>query len=506
MSSSSDSILGPRPGQRGDCLRHAYRPRDHDQLAQVLARHPCSGCGGGGGRAGNRWTGEPESHHLGPLVYCTLQQTCDCGLSTTVFVVLNDVLRDADQPCPSAEDALDQIEDLLPPLELERGLSTIRDMLHRGQVAEAVLRAEALVERFPERPECHFNAGCARQRLGDAVGALAHYRGCLTLHPQLAAAWLNRGLLLQRFGRAEEAQFCLGRARQAGGVDVPPAALGRVLGQVQGSFDLLRVIDNDDLRALYIGPQCQGAMYLATDDEGPRPGPYAHSPFSKAWLLAGSRCPSGRGLMLGLGSGAGAIMLLSAFPGLRLRVVEIDPRLIELALRYFPRLAHLRREGRLELVAGDAREAIARPARGNRWDFTLLDLFTGTPTPPSLVHDPVFMANVAGSAPLVMTNAIFTLGDQQQHAWLAAFERAGAPITRLYPSAAPEAWPSGPNNFILSTIDIDPPADLVPFAGSSHYLAEALRNDVRAMVRYALAVPRPAVVEHEGHGPSVAAP
>lgn len=475
---SPDSLLEPRTAAQGCSLRHAHRPRTHDDLARMLAQHACRACGRGA-RAG-RWASEPSAHRLDGVVYCTLEHACACGFAMPVFVVLNDVLRSAGQPCAPAEAALAELEPRLPPDELERGLATVRTLLHRGDAGEAVAVAEDLARRFGERAECHFNAGCARQRLGDRPAALAHYGRSLERHPQLAEAWNNRGVILQQLGRAEEARFCLARAHLARGTPAPPSGTARVLEQAPGVFDVLRVVEDEDVRALFIGSQCQGAAYRRTDDDEPEPGPFACSAFTTGWLLAASRFPRGRGLMLGLGSGAGAIQLLACFPALSLRVLEIDAGVIELSRRCFPRLARGCDEGRLELVHADAREELDPAADGPRYDFALLDLFAGSPDSP-LLADPRLLVGLGRRTEVVLANAIFTLGDEAHRAWLAAFAAAGRPVARMYPLGAPERWRSQPHNWILSTTAIEPPPGFAPFAASSHYLAAACRHDFRSM-------------------------
>lgn len=475
---SPDSLLEPRTSAQGCTLRHAYRPRTHDDLARMIAQHGCRACGRGA-RAG-RWASAPSSQRLDGVVYCTIEHTCACGFSTPVFVVLNDVLRREGQPCAPADAALAELEPRLPPDELERGLSMARALLHRGEAGEAVRAAEGLALRFAERAECHFNAGCARQQLGDRSAALAHYGRSLELHPQLAEAWNNRSVILQQLGRAEEARFCLARAHLARGTPAPLAGTTRVLAEAPGVFDVLRVIEDEDVRALFIGSQCQGAAYRRTDDDEPEPGPFACSAFTTGWLLAGSTFPRGRGLMLGLGSGAGAVMLLACFPALSLRVLEIDAGVIELARQSFPRLARACDEGRLELVHADAREALDPATDGPGYDFALLDLFAGSHRSP-LLDDPHMLVGLGRRTEVVLANAIFTLGDEAQQAWLSAFTAAGRPVARMYPLGAPERWRSQPHNWILSTTALEPPPGFTPFAASSHYLAAACRNDFRSM-------------------------
>ncbi|MEM9455028.1 MAG: tetratricopeptide repeat protein [Myxococcota bacterium] len=482
----SDSILEPRPGEQGESLRSAYRPRSTDQLAQMLMNHLCRACNRTGHTQAEHWDTSADYQKIGSLFYSTVEHRCSCGLSTKLFVILNELLREAGHNCVPAQVALDQIDTHLPPAQLDLGLIQTRCLLHRGDDAEAVILAESLAKRYPDQPECHFNAGTARHRMGDVAQALEHYQRSLALHPHLGEAWLNRGLLLRHLGRLREARFCFMRVRQAGGEQVHHEPSPKLLHEISGTFGVLRVIEDEDLRGLFIGSQCQGAMHRAVDDGGPEPGPFAVSQFTMGWLLAGCRYPQGRGLMLGLGSGAGAMTLLANFPTLRLKVVEIDPQIIEIALRFFPRLARLQRQRRLEIVQADARDVVGA---GSSYDFVLLDVFTGVPEPAPLLEEPSFLSSVVASAPLVLANAIFTLGSETQAKWLELFAQAGRPIVRLYPTSAPERWARHPHNWILSTMWSEEARSFVPFADSSHFMAQAARNDFRNMCARALPVP-----------------
>lgn len=452
-----------------------------------------------GDELGRSWGGgDTEPLRLGEVFYSTVEHVCSCGLSLPIFVVLNDLLVEAGHDCVAAAEALEAAESLMPPRDLERGMMQIGYLLHRGDHAEAMVLAEGLVRRHPDRPECRFNAGYARQRMGDVTAALEHYRKAVELHPQLGDAWNNRGLLLQQVGRVDEARFCLARARQARGEPPPPDARTRLLEEAQGRFGSIRVIENEDLRALFIGSQCQGAMFLACDDDGPQPGPFCGSAFATGWLLAGCRHPAGRGLILGLGGGAGVITLLANFPKMRVTVVEIDPEVVTLALRHFPRLTRLVRQGRLEIVQADARELVT--ASDQTYDFVLLDAFTGDTELPPILRTPGFLARLGTRAKLVLANAIFTLGDSAQEAWLTAFGEASRPVVALYPVGAPEQWIHRPHNWILSTSRIDVPRSFAPFASSSHYLAQAMRNDFASMCARAIVVPPSALECVDGAG------
>ena len=485
----SDPILESRSIDRGYSLRSAYRPRSSSQLADMLTQQPCRACGRVGSSLGRRWGVGSEPLQLGAVFYSALDHSCTCGLSLPIFVVLNDLLIEAGHDCIPADEALASAESLMPPRDLEQGLMRMSCVLHRGDVAEALMLAETLARRYPDRPECCFNAGYARQRMGDVAEALRHYRRALKLHPHLGDAWNNRALLLRQVGRTEEARFCEARARLARGEPAPPDPTTRVLGEATGRFGSLRVLENADVRALFIGTQCQGSVFRVADDDGPEPGPYAGSSFATGWLLAGCRYPAGRGLMIGLGCGAGAVSLLTDFPGIRLRVVEIDTQLIELALRHFPRLSRLHRQGRLEIINADARDVVS--SLDERYDFALLDAFAGSTELPSLLEDPRFLFDLSASSELLLANAIFAMGDDTQRAWLAAFAAARRSVAAIYPTSGPEYWSKRLGNWILSTEHVVPPASYLPFAESSHFIVETMRDDFAIMCARAIVVPPP---------------
>jgi hypothetical protein len=129
----------------------------------------------------------------------------------------------------------------------------------------------------------------------------------------------------------------------------------------KGMFGPIHVVKRDEVQALLLNSQVQGSAFLEPSAKivDPRldgPGPVASSPYTYGWLLAGVEQPYGSGVMIGLGSGVGAIQLLYNFPQFDLTVVEIDPVMAEVALRNFPLLEHYLDQGRLNIVIADANE------------------------------------------------------------------------------------------------------------------------------------------------------
>jgi spermidine synthase len=100
------------------------------------------------------------------------------------------------------------------------------------------------------------------------------------------------------------------------------------------------------------------------------------SPYTFGWIAAGIHNPTGNGLMVGLGSGAGAVSLLFEFPAINLTVVEIDPVLVEVCLQAFPLVRYYRDQGRLNIVVDDISNYFLCD-EGTTYDFILHDAYTG---------------------------------------------------------------------------------------------------------------------------------
>lgn len=78
----------------------------------------------------------------------------------------------------------------------------------------AVERAQAMVERFPDRAPPHFSLGRALQDAGDAASAEQAYAAAARLQPDLMMAWLHRAECLWEMQQAEAAKECAEQARQ----------------------------------------------------------------------------------------------------------------------------------------------------------------------------------------------------------------------------------------------------------------------------------------------------
>ena len=224
-----------------------------------------------------------------------------------------------------------------------------------------------------------------------------------------------------------------------------------IIAKAQGLFGPIWVLDHLGTRMLTIGHQVQGAAYLSpAGPDGMTPGPVASSLYMTGWLLAGAMNPNGSGLMLGLGSGCGAVALLNSCPGVDLTVVEIDPAIVEAAHQGFPLLDYYQDQGRLHIVTSDA-TAYAHEAleRHDHFDFACLDAYQGTnalQAPEELLYA---MSQCCSN---LWLNCIDMPHGPKIQAIVDCLEACGKPVVAIKPIHGGESQ----QNVILSTQDIDP--------------------------------------------------
>ncbi len=147
-----------------------------------------------------------------------------------------------------------------------------------------------------------------------------------------------------------------------------------------GMFGKIEVIDSDDdKRFLLLNGQIQGAGFLQPDGTAVSPfmknaGPLVPaSSYMYGWLLAGAMHPSASAVMVGLGSGMGAIGLLHN-SSMDLTVIEIDQVMVDVARQSFPLLQHYEMEGRLNIVTADAKDYLEQ---SDTFDVGFADAYDG---------------------------------------------------------------------------------------------------------------------------------
>lgn len=138
-------------------------------------------------------------------------------------------------------------------------------------------------------------------------------------------------------------------------------------------------------------------------DHHGKPGAIAASRYLYAFIIPVWHFPTSHGLMLGLGAGIGAAMLLTLFPALSLTVVEIDSEIIRLARAYFPLISLYEKQKRLTIIQANANDYIH--ATQNTFSFVLLDIFSGDE---SSQYNLALLEDVQALAPYFMANMITT--------------------------------------------------------------------------------------------------
>lgn len=232
----------------------------------------------------------------------------------------------------------------------------------------------------------------------------------------------------------------------------------------KGMFGTIQAVDTNGVRHLQLNGQIQGAAYLEPDASilapGLRgPGPMASSTYMTGWLLAGSQHPQASMLMVGLGSGAGAIQLLTVCPEVDITVVEIDPVMVDAATEAFPLLTYYQNQGRLNIVVEDATTYVESDGP---FEVALADAYDGITGALKDSYLPTLLARSGA----VYLNCIDYLDGRAAMAIAELAAAFGKPLTqRLYASRFPPGeHPQA--NWILSTdqIDLSSAAMLEPFA------------------------------------------
>lgn len=124
--------------------------------------------------------------------------------------------------------------------------------------------------------------------------------------------------------------------------------------------------------------QVQGASFFnptaaAVQQDLIGPGPIPACRYMTGWLAAAALQPYASAVMVGLGSGAGAIAYLHESHA-DLTVVEIDPDVVALAEDGFPLLKHYQDAGRLRIIVGKAEEVLTGE---EIYEVGLCDAYTG---------------------------------------------------------------------------------------------------------------------------------
>lgn len=269
-----------------------------------------------------------------------------------------------------------------------------------------------------------------------------------------------------------------------------------------GLFGPVGVVDTADSRRFTIRGVLQGASLLdppasSVDPALPLgPGPVIETRYQLAWFMAAQRCPEGRGLMLGLGGGCGAVGLLHQFPAMQVDAVEADPAMLAMAREFHPLVSHYEKTGRLRLHVADAADYLDQA--GTAFDFAIADLAVDGDSLGFLDSAPLIQA-VAGAAPEVWFRVFGSLPDGDIRPFLEKFDQAGAPIDWLFsPVSIAVPLPRTRDWILAAGLGQPPdPDEFEPYVGVRGKKVAAVREAYGKLVTRAVAAT--VAIELGGH-------
>jgi spermidine synthase len=147
----------------------------------------------------------------------------------------------------------------------------------------------------------------------------------------------------------------------------------KILTRTRSPFNDIFVIERENLREMWF--QGNGRFYLQTRIDLDCPDDLALI-YTRLLLapLVWNPAPS-RILMIGLGGGVLPRFLSEVYPDLVMDVVEVDPRVTELARRFF----NFKESLRLRMFEDDGRAFVKQ--QGHKYDLVFLDAFKGGSVP-----------------------------------------------------------------------------------------------------------------------------
>ena len=147
----------------------------------------------------------------------------------------------------------------------------------------------------------------------------------------------------------------------------------KILTRTRSLFNDIFVIERENLREMWF--QGNGRFYLQTRIDLDCPDDLALI-YTRLLLapLMWNPAPS-RILMIGLGGGVLPRFLSEVYPDLMMDVVEVDPRVTELARRFF----NFKESLRLRMFEDDGRAFVKQ--QGHKYDLVFLDAFKGGSVP-----------------------------------------------------------------------------------------------------------------------------
>ncbi len=259
----------------------------------------------------------------------------------------------------------------------------------------------------------------------------------------------------------------------------------------EGLFGPVGVVDTAWARRFSINGVLQGASLLqpaARDiDAGlpAGPGPVIETRYQLAWLPAGQRHPAGRGLMIGLGGGVGAVGLLHQFPKLRLDAVEIDPRVVEMAREFHPLMGYYEQAGRLTVSRADGENFLAGAVPN--YDFAIADVVVAGEDADILKSLPL-IGPLLGAAGEVWLHVFGSIWEARLHEVLREFDAAGRPVTWLFSPVRIDIPLPAQRNWVVTDAVMEPPdpRGFTPFAGLRGPQVRTVREGYAKLAAHAI--------------------
>lgn len=409
--------------QDGKTIQTAFTPHTRDAWEVLAREHPHD-------VHGDRpsFVEMSSSQQFGPLTLQRAQRHFDAGHRDTLVAVLNNLDSHGTN---AAQVALAEAEaaGMLPSTYAQQQVQRVSQAIQNGNMDQADDLLKELTHHEPEYAEGWYHRGLlhnTNHRLDEAVTC---FRKTLSLEPELIQARLLLAQALKQAGDHLQARRALAHYRCY--VPAPEETDYTVL--YRDDALNLEVIEDQMARLLRFNNQIQGGVFR---DKHGALTPLPASLFLVSMLLAGAPYPNGKGLILGLGSGMGAVALLHAFPQLQLDVIDNQSAVIEAARNWFP-VQPFEAEGRLRIIHDDAYTWVRRNQQP--YDFAIIDIYTGDPEMPSEAIHPDFIRTLGGFTKQLWANLIAKEGQGYLERVIEAFALAERPLSFISAGASKRA-------------------------------------------------------------------
>ena len=233
----------------------------------------------------------------------------------------------------------------------------------------------------------------------------------------------ERGTTKMVFG-ARSLRFALGLILLAlAGGAIAGASEYRVVFEADSVYHHIIVAEDGVARYLRFDRSLQSGMYLAD----PFDSPFLYAAYMHLGLLF--RPQATRVLMVGLGGGSVQKRFWRDYPQMRIDVAELDPKVVEVAHRYFA----VREDPRLRITVQDGRLFLRKTDQ--KYDLILLDAYFAESVPFHLTTSEFMHLAHTRLAPggIVVSNLIGALEGPQSALFRAMYKTFATSFSGLYP-------------------------------------------------------------------------